>query len=133
MMRRRVIFGRQTDGVVSLRVSLPGHDPQTADPDDPNALSFNSDWPLLRIHALGRFSGSSAVFPTLPYIPYFETRLVVGDVYYDDGSYIGQVLGTNQQFSVLRCACSFNSVSVTAKYVSGDVAYVIYREPSGVT
>jgi len=73
-MTRRVVLGKQQSGGYALRVSLPGVDALTADANNPNQLSFNSDWTdLAKIHQMGQAFVYAA--PTTTYI-YFPAVIV---------------------------------------------------------
>lgn len=94
MSTRRVVIGRQNDGTYGLRAALPGEDALTADEDDSDALSFNSDWTnALSVHMVGTAtigttwpdsSHGFVFFPALAYIPYAEVRAVSGNTVFDD-------------------------------------------------
>lgn len=129
---RRVVLGRQADNSFGLRVSLPGHDALTASQDDTTQLSFNSEWNLLRIHALGISSTSPIPFPALTYYPYFEARIINGNVVYADHSYEFTVLGNPAFRTPLRMQNTFSNLQILGKDIAGSVLYVVYREPSVV-
>lgn len=94
MSTRRVVLGRRADGTYGMRCALPGKDALTADANDADALSFNSDWTnLLKVHLIGIAAvpqiistgfSVTILFPALGYVPYAEARSASGSVVYDD-------------------------------------------------
>lgn len=129
MSTDRVNIGRYANGsTMGLRVALPGFSAFTA-PDDPNQISFDSEWSdLVKVHQVGiasfspNFPGSVTVlFPNLGYNPFVEVRKMVGTTIYDD-FYISTRAGIGMTISTDRIV-----------YASADPAftfiYAVYRIP----
>lgn len=140
-MTRRVVLGKQQNGGYALRVSLPGVDALTADANNPNQLSFNSDWTdLARIHQMGQAYVYAAPPPTtyvyflaLGGIPFVECKYI--DAYVHDDYAYAFVTGvsapiTNWQ-TWIRCQAYNGYVGLSAGgagNVPWTCQYVIFKD-----
>lgn len=117
----RVIIGRRGTQF-GLWCSLPGVNALTADANDSNKFSFNSEWPdILKVHQLGTVSSYSisdppfvkrdVLFPALSYVPYVEARLYHAGKYYND---------------IVR-SYNFNTASGFWLYITNSVAASVTR------
>jgi hypothetical protein len=81
-MTRRAIIGNIGGGVYGLKVSRPGYDVTTCDPDDPEQTSFYSEWTdVVKVLDGGYLINSSNLPSTKAvtdpgYIPWIECRKV---------------------------------------------------------
>jgi hypothetical protein len=96
-MTRRICIGALPDGTYGMWCSAPGVDVMTADPDDGNQLTFNSNWTdIAKVHQSGAgVSNSSNQFvawPDLGYKPFVEIRIREGGRVYDD-TFTGYEIG----------------------------------------
>jgi hypothetical protein len=142
----RVVIGRRGTGL-GLYCSLPGVNALTADANDSNRFSFNSDWTdLLKVHQMGTVSDYSVseppfvkrdvYFPALSYVPYVEARL------YDRGRYYNDVVRTYRYdtgtgfwlYTVNAAAASITRNSIRIHQVASTrerAFYVVYALSSG--
>ncbi len=136
-MTRRVVLGKQQNGGYALRVSLPGVDALTADANNPNQLSFNSDWTdLAKIHQMGQAFVYAAptttyiYFPILGGIPFIECKYI--DAYVHDDYAYAFVIGVSTNWQTwVRCGITNNYI-VPSPGGLGNVSYVcqyvIYKD-----
>lgn len=89
-MTRRAIIGNMGGGIFGLKVSRPGYDVTTCDPDDPLQTSFYSQWTDVVKVLDGGYATNSSSLPSTKvvtdpgYIPWIECRQVSGSTVYDE-------------------------------------------------
>jgi hypothetical protein len=87
---RRAIIGNISGSIYGLKVSRPGYDVVTCDPDDPLQTSFYSEWSDVVKVLDGGYASSNSTLPTdyavtdPGYIPWMECRQASGSTVYDE-------------------------------------------------
>lgn len=100
-MTQRVKLGDLGGGVYGLKVSRPGYNVATSDPDDPVQTSFYSQWTdIVNVLDAGYANCNTVGFAdkavTDPgYIPWMECRMASGSTVYDERTPFTWGVGTS--------------------------------------
>jgi hypothetical protein len=133
MSTRRVVLGKQLDGTMGLRVSLPGFDALTDNGDDVHKFSFNSNWTdIIRTVQFGLISvptiitsQATVAFPDQGYIPFVEARQADSNTCYDDRPINHQ--GSSWSTQAI-CNVSRGSFTVRNVIAPGSVFYIVFKQ-----
>jgi hypothetical protein len=128
---RRAIIGNISGSIYGLKVSRPGYDVVTCDPDDPAQTSFYSEWTdIVRAIDVGYASSNTTGYTdyavTDPgYIPWMEARQVSGSTVYDERTPFTWGIGPGQTLDGLDIVARRGLIRVGGPTSGLPVPYTI--------
>jgi hypothetical protein len=136
-MSRRVLIGEDGSGNFAFKTTLPGYDALLDDDQDAEKFSYNSAWSdMIQVHqvgisgVLGAPSVISVSYPDLGYVPYFDAKLYMSSVYWND---YNQLIGGGFRTTSLIAFAPNGSTStihfsMNAPGPFNQCLYVIYKQ-----